>query len=86
MFLYSDVKCYFFVQQKLQQIKPIVENEVLKVFGAGELTEYSTFLPNDEFAKKGTKVRLIPMTQRGKWIFSLFIFIYRNITFLLFFL
>ena len=49
-----------------QHLKPIVENEVLKVFGDGEIEEYSTLQVNDEFNRKGTKVKLIPNTQRGK--------------------
>jgi len=39
---------------------------VLKVFGDGEIEEYSTLQVNDEFNRKGTKVKLIPNTQRDK--------------------
>ena len=38
------------------------------VLGGGDLTEYTTLAINDNFEKKGTKVKLTPNAQKGAFL------------------
>ena len=38
------------------------------ILGGGDLTEYTTLSINDSFEKKGTKVKLTPNAQKGKFL------------------
>ena len=54
----------------MKQIKPCVDNDVLKT-GVGDLiTENTVFTANDEFTKRGTTIRLLPSSQKGNNIFT----------------
>lgn len=47
-----------------KQLRPMLEQELLRLVGDGELTEFSTIIVNDGFEKKGTKVKMTPNAQK----------------------
>jgi len=47
-----------------KQLRPLIDNELLVLLGGGELTEFTTLAINDNFEKKGTKVKLTPNAQK----------------------
>ena len=58
----------------LKQIKPCVENDILKIVTGqpiNELTDETLFAANDAFMKRGTTVKLVPSSQKGCLILSL---------------
>ena len=58
----------------MKQIKPCVENDILKIVTGqpiNELTDETLFAANDAFMKRGTTVKLVPSSQKGYLILSL---------------
>ena len=58
----------------MKQIKPCVENDILKIVTGqpiNELTDETLFAANDAFMKRGTTVKLVPSSQKGCLILSL---------------
>jgi hypothetical protein len=51
-------------------VRPLIDNELLVLLGGGELTEFTTLAINDNFEKKGTKVKLTPNAQKGNLLFQ----------------
>merc|ERR1711917_17451 len=64
-------------KELLKQIKPCVENDILKIVtgqSINELTDETLFAANDAFMKRGTTVKLVPSSQKG-FRFNLSIYI-----------
>jgi len=56
-------------KELLKQIKPCVENDILKIVtgqSINELTDETLFAANDAFMKRGTTVKLVPSSQKDK--------------------
>ena len=67
MIYFQERKILFF-SELLKQIKPCVENDILKIVtgqSINELTDETLFAANDAFMKRGTTVKLVPSSQKG---------------------
>merc|ERR1712021_307741 len=54
------------MKELLKNLRPFIENDVLKVANGPELTPGALIIANDDFVKRGTTIKLMPTSQKDK--------------------
>ena len=49
----------------MKNLRPFIENDVLKVANGPELNPETLIIANDDFVKRGTTIKLMPTSQKG---------------------